>query len=46
MGRVRELSWLHPAMFTIGLLIAGTAVRWGWPTLEAWRHPVRASQHA
>jgi hypothetical protein len=34
---IHELSWLHPAMFTVGMLIAGTAVRWGWPTFEAWR---------
>ncbi|HEX8025851.1 MAG TPA: hypothetical protein VF484_06585, partial [Candidatus Limnocylindrales bacterium] len=34
---IKELSWLHPAMFTVGLLIAGTALRWGWPTFEAWQ---------
>jgi len=39
---IHELSWLHPAMFTIGLLIAGTSVRWGWPTFEAWRGHARA----
>ena len=33
---IGEFSWLHPAMFTVGFLIAGTAVRWGWPALEDW----------
>jgi hypothetical protein len=43
---IGEFSFLHPTMFTIGLLIAGTAVRWGWPTFESWRHPARTGQHA
>ncbi len=34
---IRELSFLHPTFFGIGLLIAATAVPWGWPTLRAWR---------
>jgi len=43
---IGEFSFLHPTMFTIGMLIAGTAVRWGWPTFEAWRHSTRARQLA
>jgi hypothetical protein len=34
---IRELSFLHPICFGIGLLVAVTAVPWGWPTFEAWR---------
>jgi hypothetical protein len=34
---IKELSFLHPTMFGIGLVIAATAVPWGWPTFEAWR---------
>jgi hypothetical protein len=34
---IHELSFLHPTMFGIGLLIAGSAVPWGWPTFSAWR---------
>lgn len=34
---IRELSFLHPTMFGIGLVIAAAAVPWGWPTLAAWR---------
>jgi hypothetical protein len=34
---LRQLSFLHPTMFAIGLLIAATAVRWGWPTFAGWR---------
>jgi len=34
---IREVSFLHPTMFGIGLLIAATSVVWGWPTFEAWR---------
>jgi hypothetical protein len=34
---IRELSFLHPTFFGVGLVIAATAVRWGWPTLQAWR---------
>jgi len=35
---IRELSFLHPTFFLVGLLIAATAVPWGWPTFQAWRH--------
>ena len=34
---IRELSFLHPTFFGVGLLIAATSVRWGWPTFRAWR---------
>ena len=33
---IGEFSWLHPTMFTVGLLIAGTSIRWGWPAFQAW----------
>jgi hypothetical protein len=32
-----ELSFLHPTMFAIGLVIAATAVPWGWPTFQGLR---------
>ncbi len=34
---IKELSFLHPTFFGVGLLIAATAARWGWPTFQAWR---------
>src|SRR5689334_11827544 len=34
---IRELSFLHPTMFGIGLVIAASSLVWGWPTFEAWR---------
>jgi hypothetical protein len=34
---IKELSVLHPAFFGVGLVIAATAVAWGWPTFQAWR---------
>jgi hypothetical protein len=34
---IGEFSFLHPTMFVIGLAVAASAVRWGWPTLLAWR---------
>jgi hypothetical protein len=34
---IRELSFLHPLFFGVGLLIALTALPWGWPTFQAWR---------
>jgi hypothetical protein len=34
---IREVSVLHPAFFGVGLLIAVSAVPWGWPILRAWR---------
>jgi hypothetical protein len=37
LGIIKELSWLHPAFFGVGLVIALAAVPWGWPTFQAWR---------
>ncbi len=34
---IKELSFLHPAMFGVGLGIAVASVYWGWPTLQGWR---------
>jgi hypothetical protein len=34
---IRELSFLHPTFFGVGLLIAAASVVWGWPTFTAWR---------
>ena len=34
---IQELSFLHPVFFAIGLVIAASAVPWGWPTFQAWR---------
>jgi hypothetical protein len=34
---IKEVSFLHPTFFGVGLLIALTAVPWGWPTFRAWR---------
>jgi hypothetical protein len=34
---IGQLSFLHPFCFGLGLIIAATAVRWGWPTFDAWR---------
>jgi hypothetical protein len=34
---IGQLSFLHPLCFGLGLIIASTAVRWGWPPFEAWR---------
>jgi hypothetical protein len=34
---IRELSFLHPTMFAVGLVIAVASVPWGWPTFQAWR---------
>ncbi len=34
---IGEVSFLHPTFFVVGLIIAGTAVAWGWPTFRAWR---------
>jgi hypothetical protein len=36
---IGEMSFLHPLFFGVGLLVALTAVPWGWPTFEAWRRP-------
>lgn len=37
LGIIKELSWLHPAFFGVGLVIAVASVPWGWPTFQAWR---------
>lgn len=34
---IGEFSFLHPTFFGVGLVIAGAAVVWGWPTFKAWR---------
>ncbi len=34
---IKELSFLHPTMFVLGLVIALAAVPWGWPTFRGWR---------
>ncbi len=34
---IKELSFLHPTMFAVGLIIAAASVPWGWPTFQAWR---------
>jgi hypothetical protein len=34
---IKELSFLHPTMFAIGLIIVAASVPWGWPTFQAWR---------
>jgi len=34
---IREVSFLHPTMFGLGLLVAAAAVAWGWPTVRSWR---------
>ena len=34
---IRELSFLHPVCFGLGLVIAVSAVPWGWPTFQGWR---------
>jgi hypothetical protein len=34
---IQELSFLHPMCFALGLVIAASAVPWGWPTFQAWR---------
>ena len=41
---IHELSFLHPAMFTLGLSIAAGATAWGWPSLARWRHSHRPSR--
>ncbi|HEY6014240.1 MAG TPA: hypothetical protein VIU37_09535 [Candidatus Limnocylindrales bacterium] len=34
---IGQFSFLHPTCFGLGLAIAASAMRWGWPTFEAWR---------
>lgn len=33
---IGEFSFLHPTCFAIGLGIAASSARWGWPTFQAW----------
>ncbi len=33
---IKELSFLHPTMFGIGLVIAVSAAAWGWGSFHAW----------
>lgn len=35
---IKEVSFLHPLCFGIGLAIALVSARWGWPTYQAWRN--------
>ena len=34
---IRDLSFLHPTFFAVGLVIAVASVFWGWPTFQGWR---------
>jgi hypothetical protein len=34
---IKELSFLHPTMFAVGLGIALASARWGWPTFRGWQ---------
>ena len=34
---IKELSFLHPVFFGVGLAIAATSAAWGWPTFQSWR---------
>lgn len=34
---IKELSFLHPLMFGTGLVIAISALAWGWPSIRARR---------
>jgi hypothetical protein len=34
---IKDLSFLHPLFFCVGLAIAAMAVPWGWPTFRGWR---------
>ena len=34
---IKELSFLHPVMFGVGLGIAVASVHWGWPTFQVAR---------
>ena len=40
---IQKLSFLHPMCFAIGLVIAASAVVWGWPTFHGWRESVRTA---
>jgi hypothetical protein len=39
---IKELSFLHPTYFGLGLVIAAASVGWGWPTFQGWRDARRA----
>jgi hypothetical protein len=32
---IREFSWLQPAMFTVGMVIAVASAVWGWPVVAS-----------
>jgi hypothetical protein len=34
---IKEVSFLHPTFFAVGLVIAVASVPWGWPTFQGWR---------
>lgn len=34
---IREVSFLHPTFFAVGLIVAVASAAWGWPTFAAWR---------
>jgi hypothetical protein len=34
---IRELSFLHPTFFLVGMAITASSAVWGWPTFTAWR---------
>jgi len=33
---IKELSFLHPTFFGVGLVLAVASVFWGWSTFRAW----------
>ncbi len=41
---IGQFSFLHPACFGLGLVIAAASVRWGWPTWAAWRDARRVAR--
>ncbi len=43
---IKELSFLHPTFFAVGLGIAASAVPWGMPVLRAWRRSRDAAESA
>ena len=38
---IKELSFLHPTFFCVGLAIGTASVFWGWPTFQGWRRAGR-----
>ena len=44
---IKELSFLHPTMFGVGLVIAAASILWAWPMLRAividWRVATEAA---